>query len=95
MHGTSMAAPHVTGAIARYLSTMWENPRPTPAEVARWLDSMATKDNIIYENNDEETSPNKLLYIDCADFWETPAGSDANRPGMIVLVMVTVAALLF
>ena len=66
--GTSMAAPHVTGAVARYLSTMTSQ-KPTPREVAYWLDSMATNDKL---KGITTTSPNKLLYIDCAEAWTTP-----------------------
>ena len=58
--GTSMATPHVTGAIARYLSTMMSE-KPTPKEVAHWVDSMATNDKL----SGVMASPNKLLYVDC------------------------------
>ena len=37
--GTSMAAPHVTGAVARYLET---HPAASPAEVAAWLGATDT-----------------------------------------------------
>ncbi|MFC4335277.1 S8 family peptidase [Salininema proteolyticum] len=53
--GTSMATPHVAGAVAVYLSA---NPEATPAEVTEWLTSNATPDVV----QDPKDSPNALLY---------------------------------
>jgi subtilisin family serine protease len=55
--GTSMATPHVAGAVALYLAT---NPTATPAQVADAILAAATPDKI----TDPGTgSPNKLLNI--------------------------------
>lgn len=54
--GTSMAAPHVAGAVALFLA---DNPEATPAEVAEAITSAATPDKI---TNPSEGTPNKLLY---------------------------------
>ncbi|MFI0169647.1 S8 family serine peptidase [Streptomyces sp. NPDC017095] len=56
MTGTSMAAPHVTGAAALYLSA---NPTATPAQVQTAIINNATSGVI----GDTQGSPNKLLYI--------------------------------
>ena len=56
--GTSMAAPHVAGAVARYLQS---NPTATPAQVAAALDSAATLGSLSQTFGGD---PNKLLYID-------------------------------
>nr|WP_326781906.1 S8 family serine peptidase [Streptomyces longwoodensis] len=56
MTGTSMAAPHVTGAAALYLSA---NPTATPAQVQTALINNATSGVL----GDTQGSPNKLLYI--------------------------------
>jgi serine protease len=53
--GTSMAAPHVAGAAAIYLSG---KPNATPAEVASAIISASTKDVV----SDPVGSPNRLLY---------------------------------
>ncbi|MET0233685.1 MAG: S8 family serine peptidase [Kibdelosporangium sp.] len=55
--GTSMAAPHVAGAAALYLST---NPTATPATVQSTLISRATP-NVI--TNAGSGSPNRLLFV--------------------------------
>jgi subtilisin family serine protease len=55
--GTSMAAPHVAGAAALYLST---NPTATPATVQSTLISRATP-NVI--SNAGSGSPNRLLFV--------------------------------
>ncbi|MFD6874959.1 MULTISPECIES: S8 family serine peptidase [unclassified Streptomyces] len=54
--GTSMAAPHVTGAAALHLS---QHPRSTPAEVAEGLVAAATPDVVAGPGSG---SPNLLLY---------------------------------
>lgn len=66
MSGTSMAAPHVTGAAALYLSA---NPTATPAQVQTALINNATSNAI----SDTKGSPNKLLYIG-GDTTTPPAG---------------------
>lgn len=55
--GTSWAAPHVTGVIARYLQ---RNPNATPADVEQYLISTATP-NIVKGKLGAGT-PNRLLY---------------------------------
>jgi subtilisin family serine protease len=55
--GTSMAAPHVTGAAALYLSA---NPTATPADVAAGLTGAASADKI---TNPTAGTPNLLLYV--------------------------------
>lgn len=55
--GTSMAAPHVAGAAALYLSA---NPTATPAQVATALINNATNNKI---TNPGTGSPNKLIYM--------------------------------
>jgi subtilisin family serine protease len=54
--GTSMAAPHVTGAAALYLS---EHPSATPAEVTEALLDGSTKGRVADAGSG---SPNRLLY---------------------------------
>lgn len=56
MNGTSMAAPHVTGVAALYVSA---NPEASPAEVAKALLSAASEDKV---KEPGKGSPNKLLY---------------------------------
>ena len=55
--GTSMATPHVVGAIARYLQN---NPSATPAQVASALTSGATTGKVTSAGSG---SPNRLLYL--------------------------------
>lgn len=55
-NGTSMAAPHIAGAAALYLS---KTPGATPAQVATALTNNATPNKVI---NAGTGSPNKLLY---------------------------------
>lgn len=66
MSGTSMAAPHVAGVAARYLSV---HPRYTPAQVTSALLGAASTDKVTYAGTD---SPNKLLYLDPAGFGSLP-----------------------
>jgi subtilisin family serine protease len=55
MSGTSMAAPHVAGLVARYLQT---SPKATPAQVAAAMVAASTK-NVVKE---PWGAPNRLLY---------------------------------
>ena len=64
LHGTSMAAPHVSGAVARYMSSL--SYAPTPDEVKSWVNSTATTGSINWYYGFHATSPNKLLFADCA-----------------------------
>ena len=59
--GTSMATPHVAGAVARYLST---NPTASPATVRAFLVGQATVGAITLNTAKKRTlSPNLLLYL--------------------------------
>jgi len=66
--GTSMATPHVAGAVASYLTT---NPTATPAQVKAYLTNEATPDMIQLACSSSSSvcskSPNKLLYVPCGD----------------------------
>jgi len=57
MSGTSMASPHVAGAIALYLAT---HPTATPDEGKQYLNSVATP-NVITQNG--YLTSDKLLYV--------------------------------
>jgi subtilisin family serine protease len=61
--GTSMASPHVGGAIALYISKN----DPTPASVTSWLKSQTTNNviNLNCVNSACQQSPNALLYSPC------------------------------
>ena len=58
-----MAAPHVTGVLARYLDTQCE--APSPEVLKGWLQHYATESAITLQ--DIGITPNKLLYMPC--FW--------------------------
>ena len=66
--GTSMATPHVAGAVALYLSA---NPSATPATVAEVLNSSATLNKVTSAGTG---SPNLLLYA------ATSVGGDTTPP---------------
>ncbi|MCW2804973.1 MAG: putative family peptidase [Propionibacteriaceae bacterium] len=73
MSGTSMATPHVTGAVARFLQS---KPTATPAQVNAALAGRATRGVIA----DPQGSPNLLLFTSAAS--QTPgaaAGVVAQR----------------
>jgi len=61
--GTSMACPHVTGQLAKYLTTAGRGDSPMTAK--SWLIQTA-KDGEI--TNVGANTPNKRLFADCADF---------------------------
>ena len=65
LSGTSMAAPHVTGAVARYLA---ENPAATPDDVRAWLLSTASRPQGSASSftDDGDTSPEPVLYLGLA-----------------------------
>lgn len=66
MSGTSMAAPHVTGTVALYLTA---NPGATPAQVQSALADNATSGVV---KNPGNGSPNKLLYDRIRRRWGKP-----------------------
>ncbi|GAA3859245.1 hypothetical protein GCM10022243_26340 [Saccharothrix violaceirubra] len=57
LSGTSMASPHVAGAVARYLQT---NKTATPAQVQSYLIAQSTPSKV---TNPGTGSPNRLLYL--------------------------------
>jgi PKD repeat protein len=60
MSGTSMATPHVTGAVALFLTA---NPTATPAQVAEALTGNATQGRInLHARSATRGTPNLLLY---------------------------------
>jgi len=63
--GTSMASPHVAGAIALYLS---QNPAKSPASVKTYLSGSATPNKIQLDCTSSacKKSPNLLLYSQCS-----------------------------
>lgn len=65
LDGTSMAAPHVTGAVARYLQM---NPKATPAQVRSAIVGGSTSVEGLVDN---DGSPNTLLYT----YVEGPSGA--------------------
>ncbi len=60
--GTSMAAPHVAGLVARILE---KSPSATPLQIQDAIKTTATKDKV---TNDGLGSPNLLLYIEASAF---------------------------
>ncbi len=60
--GTSMATPHVVGAVARYMSS--QATPPSPANVRDYLVNTATADALTFRVG-HGTSPNVLLYAGC------------------------------
>jgi subtilisin family serine protease len=74
MSGTSMASPHVAGAMAVYLSG---NPSATPAQVTNWLVSNASLDKIdLHRSSETNGTANRLLFIGGGDEPPPPPGND-------------------
>ena len=63
LSGTSMASPHVVGAISRYMSSL--ESAPTPANVAAWIKGTATRGALTWTGGSHDTSPNLLLFAPC------------------------------
>jgi cerevisin len=64
MSGTSMAAPHICGWVARYLSTFEDGQGPTPIEMKDQLADLGTWDAINLVPP-KDTTPNLLIYSAC------------------------------
>jgi subtilisin family serine protease len=74
--GTSMAAPHVAGAVARYLQT---KTNATPAEAHAFIVNGATT-GVVYDAG--YLSPNRLLYVD-PSLGGTPPSVTISGPSTI------------
>ncbi len=72
LSGTSMASPHVTGVIARYLET---RPGATPADVSTALVSDASRPGI----GDADGSPDRLLWVYSQKAASAPTGASGSR----------------
>lgn len=72
LDGTSMAAPHVTGVVARYLQT---HQTVSPAQVESAITTNATA-NILVNNNIGPSSPNLLLYSS----WDNSSPNGCGNP---------------
>ena len=66
LSGTSMASPHVAGAVARYLQT---KPSATPSQIATFLTDQSSKGVVI----DSLSTQDDLLYV-------FPGGTDTTPP---------------
>jgi subtilisin family serine protease len=73
--GTSMAAPHVAGAVAVYLQ---KNPIATPSQVETYLFGKATL-NVISGLPSETTG--RFLYLDPSEGYVPPAPRQVRGPG--------------
>ncbi|WP_112277031.1 S8 family peptidase [Lentzea terrae] len=76
LHGTSMASPHVAGAIALLLA---ETPSMTPAEVTSALLGRATSD-VLAGTGLGAGSPNKLLYTGVPATGVCTVSNDTRQP---------------
>lgn len=65
LSGTSQAAPHVAGVVARHLSSLTDGTVLSPAQVKAYLSDTATKDKVLLESYRSAT-PNLLLYRRCS-----------------------------
>jgi len=83
LSGTSMATPHVAGAILRHMSQL--DRIPSPAEVKEWVVSSASIHHINMNGIHEET-PNKLLYAPCN---VSTTSIDDNKPPYVSTVSTT------
>ncbi|MFI5733197.1 S8 family serine peptidase [Kribbella sp. NPDC051587] len=78
LSGTSMAAPHVAGAMALRLS---EAPSSTPAQLHQWIMDNASTGKMSGLSSD---TPNKLLYIPNGGTTPPPSGCDKSvHPNVI------------
>ncbi|TFD50121.1 serine protease [Cryobacterium sp. Hh11] len=73
MSGTSMAAPHVTGAVARYLQV---NASSTPAQIDDFLSAQATQ-GVVF---DARSTSNYLLYVSPGNSDVSLGNSDVTPP---------------
>ena len=62
LSGTSMATPHVTGVVARFLSQSYLG-TPSPADVKAWLLGSSTKNALNMQ--EKPSTPNRLLHMLC------------------------------
>lgn len=85
LSGTSMAAPHVTGAVALYLET---HPTATPAEVTQALLAGTTADQV----TDLRGSPDRLLATHFVDSTPPAAAISSPADGAEVTPSFTVTA---
>ena len=89
LSGTSMAAPHVAGALARLLSR-YDNPL-TPREATKLMMAEATRGVIdlsrIRDSSQRSNTIDDLLYIDCY-------GSSGSRASVTSCTVVTLVAAL-
>jgi subtilisin family serine protease len=85
MSGTSMAAPHATGAVARYLQN---HPQSTPSQVFAALVKAATPNTLRLTNS----SPNRLLYLATPGAAYTPTNVRLTRTDAKKSVTVTWSA---
>ncbi|SDD51001.1 S8 family serine peptidase [Glycomyces harbinensis] len=79
--GTSMASPHVAGAVAVYLGL---NPGATTDEVAAWVTGNAAEARV----SDVQGSPNLLLYTGTED-----GGTDPGEPSDCTAAKTTATAI--
>ncbi len=84
--GTSMAAPHVVGVIARHLSL--SDVRLTPEEVKAWLLREATVGAIQFPPEIEETG-NRLVYMECDE--DDPADNGSSGMAMDTLCLFSMS----